>query len=34
MIKLHTRLGHITDKNAQEMAALLRNGNVTITIGR
>ena len=28
----YTRLGHITDKTAQEMAELLGNGNVTITI--
>ncbi|MBQ7547195.1 MAG: hypothetical protein IJT41_09555 [Clostridia bacterium] len=28
----YTKLGHITDKTAQEMAALLSNGNVTITI--
>ena len=30
----YTRLGHITDKNPQEMADLLGRGNVTITIGR
>ena len=28
----YTRLGRITDRNAAEMAALLGNGNVTITI--
>ena len=28
----YTKLGHITDKTAQEMAALLSNGNTTITI--
>ena len=28
----YTRLGHITDKNADEMAELLGNGNVTITL--
>ena len=28
----YTRLGHITDKTADEMAALLGNGDVTITI--
>ena len=28
----YTRLGHITDKTAQEMAELLGNGEVTITI--
>ena len=28
----YTRLGHITDKTAQEMAELLGNGDVTITI--
>ena len=28
----YTRLGHITDKNADEMAELLGSGNVTITI--
>ena len=28
----YTRFGHITDKKAQEMAQLLGNGNVTITI--
>ena len=30
----YTRLGHITDKSAQEMAELLGKGDVTITIGR
>ena len=30
----YTRLGHITDKSAQEMAELLGNGDVTITIER
>ena len=30
----YTRLGHITDKSAQEMADLLGNGDVTITIER
>ena len=30
----YTRLGHITDKTAAEMAALLGNGDVTITIGK
>lgn len=30
----YTRLGHITDKSEQEMADLLGNGDVTITIGR
>ncbi len=30
----YTRLGHISDKSAREMADLLGNGNVTITIGR
>ena len=30
----YTRLGRITDKTADEMAALLGNGNVTITIGK
>ena len=30
----YTRLGHIPDKSAQEMADLLGNGDVTITIGR
>lgn len=30
----YTRLGHITDKSEQEMAELLGNGDVTITIGR
>ena len=29
----YTRLGRITDKSAREMAELLGNGNVTITIG-
>ncbi len=29
----YTRLGHITDRNAQEMAELLGGGDVTITIG-
>ena len=28
----YTRLGHITDRDAAGMAALLGNGNVTITI--
>ena len=28
----YTRLGHITDKSASEMAALLGNGNVTIAL--
>ena len=28
----YTRLGHITDKSADEMAALLGNGNVAITL--
>ena len=28
----YTRLGHITDKTAEEMADLLGNGNVSITI--
>ena len=28
----YTRLGHVTDKTAAEMAELLGNGNVTITI--
>ena len=28
----YTRLGHIRDKSAQEMAELLGNGDVTITI--
>ena len=28
----YTRLGHITDQSAQEMAELLGNGDVTITI--
>ena len=30
----YTRLGHITDKSAQEMAELLGNGDVTITIAQ
>ena len=30
----YTRLGHVTDKTAAEMAELLGNGNVTITISR
>ena len=30
----YTRLGHITDKSPQEMAALLGNGDVTIMIGQ
>ena len=30
----YTRLGHISDKTPQEMAALLGNGNVAITISR
>ena len=30
----YTRLGHITDKTAEELTALLGNGNVTITIGK
>ena len=30
----YTRLGHITDKTADEMAALLGNRDVTITIGK
>ena len=30
----YTRLGHITDRSAQEMADLLGNGDVTITIER
>ena len=30
----YTKLGHISDKSAQEMADLLGNGDVTITIGR
>lgn len=30
----YTRLGHITDKTAEELAALLGNGDVTITIGK
>ena len=29
----YTRLGRITDKSAREMAELLGNGNVTVTIG-
>jgi len=29
----YTRLGHITDQDAAEMAELLGNGDVTITIG-
>ena len=29
----YTRLGHISDKSAQEMTELLGNGDVTITIG-
>ena len=28
----YTRLGHITDKSAEELAALLGNGNVTVTL--
>ena len=28
----YTRLGHITDKTTQEMAALLGNGDIEITI--
>lgn len=28
----YTRLGHITDKTAEELTALLSNGNVTITL--
>ena len=28
----YTRLGHISDKNAEEMTDLLSNGDVTITI--
>jgi hypothetical protein len=28
----YTRLGHITDKDAEEMAELLSNGDVTITV--
>ena len=28
----YTRLGHITDKTAEEMAAMLGNGDVTITL--
>ncbi|MBQ7565611.1 MAG: hypothetical protein IJT18_00690, partial [Oscillospiraceae bacterium] len=28
----YTRLGHVTDKTAAEMAELLGNGNVTIEI--
>ena len=30
----YTRLGHITDKSAQELAELLGSGDVTITIGK
>ena len=30
----YTQLGHVTDKTAAEMAELLGNGNVTITISR
>ena len=30
----YTRLGHIRDKSAQELAELLGGGDVTITIGR
>ena len=30
----YTRLGHVTDKTAAEMAELLGNGNATITISR
>ena len=30
----YTRLGHITDKTAAQMAELLGHGDVTITIGR
>ena len=30
----YTRLGHITDKTADEMTALLGKGDVTITIGK
>ncbi|MBP3296825.1 MAG: alpha/beta hydrolase [Lachnospiraceae bacterium] len=30
----YTRLGHIRDKSAEEMAELLSNGDVTITIGK
>jgi len=29
----YTRLGHIVDKNSEEMKDLLSNGDVTITIG-
>ena len=29
----YTKLGHISDKSAQEMADLLGNGDVTLTIG-
>lgn len=28
----YTKLGHVSDKTAQEMTALLSNGNVTITV--
>jgi hypothetical protein len=28
----YTRLGHITDKNAEEMSELLSNGDVVITV--
>ena len=28
----YTRLGHISDKSAEEMKALLGNGNVTLTL--
>ena len=31
-LALYTRLGHITDRSAADMAALLGNGDVTITI--
>ena len=30
----YTRLGHISDKNEEELAQLLGNGDVTITIER
>lgn len=30
----YTRLGHIMDKSAQELAELLGSGDVTITIGK
>ena len=30
----YTRLGHISDKTAEEMEELLSNGDVTITIGK